>query len=119
MVLFLCANSTAESVRERLPEFAVLKTLGFGDRAIAMLVFLEAALPSVVGAVAGTAIAAALGSYVSGLASQDFPGHVASPISLPIAAVALVAALVIALISAAVPLRRLRTMDLPAILAGR
>jgi putative ABC transport system permease protein len=119
MVLFLCANSTAESVRERLPEFAVLKTLGFGDRAVAMLVFLEAALPSVVGAVVGTAIAAALGSYVSGLASEDFPGHVDSPISPPIVVLALVAALVIALISAAVPLRRLRTMDLATVLAGR
>ncbi len=32
MILFLCANSIAESVRERIPEFAVLKTIGFGDR---------------------------------------------------------------------------------------
>lgn len=119
MVLFLCANSTAESVRERLPEFAVLKTLGFGDRAVAMLVFLEAALPSVVGAVAGTAIAAALGSYVSELASEEFPGRLDPPISPAIVALALAAALVIALISAAIPLRRLRTMDLATVLAGR
>ncbi len=51
MILFLCANGTAESVRERLPEFAVLKTIGFDDRAVATVVFLEAALPSVAGAV--------------------------------------------------------------------
>jgi putative ABC transport system permease protein len=119
MVLFLCANSAAESVRERLPEFAVLKTLGFEDRAVAMLVFLEAALPSVVGALAGTAIAAALGSFVSERAGQDFPGHVAPPISLLIVALALVAAVVIALISAVAPLRRLRTMDPATVLAGR
>jgi putative ABC transport system permease protein len=119
MVLFLCANSTAESVRERLPEFAVLKTLGFGDRAVATLVFMEAALPSVAGAVAGTVIAAALGSHVSDLASEDFPGRVESPISLGIVALALVAAIVIAVISAAVPLRRLRSMDLATLLARR
>jgi putative ABC transport system permease protein len=119
MVLFLCANSTAESVRERLPEFAVLKTLGFGDRAVATLVFLEALLPSVAGAIGGTIVAAALGSYVSDLASQDFPGRIDPPISPAIVMLALLAAIVIALISAAVPLRRLRSMDLATVLAGR
>jgi putative ABC transport system permease protein len=119
MVLFLCANSTAESVRERLPEFAVLKTLGFGDRTVTLLVLMEAALPSVVGAVTGTAIAAVLGSYASDFASRDFPGRLDSPISPLIAVLALLAALIIALISAAVPLRRLSAMDAATVLAGR
>jgi len=119
MVLFLCGNSMAESVRERLPEFAVLKTLGFGDRAVAALVFLEAALPSAVGAVAGTIIAAVLGSHVAELASEDFPGRLDSPVSPMIVAIALVAAVAIALFSVAVPLRRLKAMDLATVLAGR
>jgi len=38
MILFLCANSVAESVRERIPEFAVLKTIGFSNRSVLMLV---------------------------------------------------------------------------------
>jgi len=63
MILFLCANSTAESVRERLPEFAVLKTIGFGDGAVATVVFLEAALPTVAGALLGTALAWLLGTW--------------------------------------------------------
>jgi ABC-type lipoprotein release transport system permease subunit len=46
MILFLCANGMAESVRERLCDFGVLKTVGYGDRCLAVLVFLEAAVPT-------------------------------------------------------------------------
>ncbi len=67
MILFLSANGTAESVRERIPEFAVLKTVGFSDRRIAALVFLEAALPCIAGAVLGTGLAAALSTFTARL----------------------------------------------------
>ena len=51
MVLFLTGNGIAESVRERFAEFATLKTIGFSDRAVTVMVVLEAALPCVLGAV--------------------------------------------------------------------
>ena len=41
-ILFMSANSVAETVRERDPEFAILKTIGIGDPQLAQLVFLEA-----------------------------------------------------------------------------
>lgn len=118
MILFLCANSVAESVRERLPEFAVLKTIGFGDRQIAALVFLEAALPAVAGAVLGTALAAVLSPLTSRLSEGSELNLPAPSISGDIVALALGIALLIGALSAVLPLRRLRTMQLALALAG-
>jgi putative ABC transport system permease protein len=118
MILFLCANSVAESVRERIPEFAVLKTIGFGDRQLAVLVFLEAALPAVAGAVLGTALAAALSSLTSRLGEGSGLNLPAASISGSIVALALGIALLIGALSAVLPLRRLRTMQLAPALAG-
>src|SRR5262249_20548001 len=49
MILLLTANGLAQSVRARTPEFAVLKTVGYGQRTIVGLVFAEAAIPCVMG----------------------------------------------------------------------
>lgn len=118
MILFLCANSVAESVRERIPEFAVLKTLGFGDRQIVLLVFLEAALPVVAGALMGTVLAATLGSFTSRLGEGSGLNLPAASISGGIVALALGIALLVGALSAVLPLRRLRTMQLAPALAG-
>jgi putative ABC transport system permease protein len=45
MMFFLTASVIAKSVRERLAEFATLKTLGFSDAGLMALVVAEAALP--------------------------------------------------------------------------
>jgi putative ABC transport system permease protein len=119
MILFLCANGTAESVRERLPEFAVLKTIGFDDRALATVIFLEAALPCVAGAVLGTAVAWALGILAPLLAERGVLDIPPPSMSLSVLALALAAALLIAGASAVLPLRRLVAMDLATVLAGR
>lgn len=119
MILFLCANNIAESVRERIPEFAVLKTIGFGDREIGVLVFLEAALPAIAGAVLGSVLAAALSQFTSRLGEgSEIPLPPAS-ISISIVALALVAALLIGAASAILPLRRLQSLELAPALAGR
>ena len=119
MILFLCANSIAESVRERIPEFAVLKTIGFGDRQIAALIFLEAALPCVAGAVLGTVLAAALSTFTSRLGDGSGLNLPPSSISIWIVALALGIALLIGAASAILPLRRLRVLELAPALAGR
>jgi putative ABC transport system permease protein len=118
MILFLCASSVAESVRERIPEFAVLKTIGFGDRQVAALVLLEAVLPAVAGAVMGTALAAALSSITSRLGEGSELPLPAASVSGAILALALGIALIIGALSAVLPLRRLRTMELAPALAG-
>lgn len=117
MILFLCANSVAESVRERLPEFAVLKTIGFGDRQVATLVVLESALPAVSGAVVGMALAALLSSFTSRLGEGSGLTLPAASISGGIVALSFGVALLVGAVSALLPLRRLRTMELAPVLA--
>ncbi len=119
MILFLSANSVAESVRERIPEFAVLETIGFGERQIAALVFLEATLPAVAAAVLGTTLAGVLGSFTSRLGDGNGLSLPAASMSVSIVALALGIALLIGAVSAVLPLRRLETMELAAALAGR
>jgi putative ABC transport system permease protein len=119
MILFLCANSTAESVRERMAEFAVLKTIGFGDRQVALLVFQEAALPVMAGAVLGIALAAMLSTLTSRLGEGSRLTLHPAGISGSVAALALGIALLVGAVSAVLPLRRLQAMQLAAVLAGR
>ena len=64
-ILLLTGNAMMQALRERLPELAVLKTLGFADGAVAGLVLGEALLLSLAGAILGVfgalAVAEALG----------------------------------------------------------
>jgi putative ABC transport system permease protein len=119
MILFLCANGIAESVRERLPEFGVLKAMGYRDSHIALLVILEAATPTVMAALVGAALAWEVDALVGHLAltgAIDMPG-----VHTSVAAFgwALAAALLIALASAVAPLLRIRRMDVAAVITGR
>lgn len=56
-ILLLTGNTMAQSLRERVPELAVLKTLGFSDAAISALVLGEAVLLCLLGGALGTALA--------------------------------------------------------------
>jgi putative ABC transport system permease protein len=119
MILFLCTNGVAESVRERLSEFAVLKALGYGDGRIAALVILEAAVPPILAALIGSALARAVDAFVAHLTIK---GVIDVPAVHPTTAAfgwALAAALLIALLSAVAPLYRLRHTDIAAVMAGR
>lgn len=55
-LLFLTGNTMMQSVRERVPEFAVLKTLGFSDAAVLGLVMAESLLLCVAAALVGLAL---------------------------------------------------------------
>jgi putative ABC transport system permease protein len=52
-LLFLTGNTMMQSVRERIPELAVLKTLGFGDGKVLGLVLAEALMLCLIAAVIG------------------------------------------------------------------
>jgi putative ABC transport system permease protein len=118
MVLFLTGNGIAESVRERFAEFATLKTIGFTDREIIVMVVLEAALPCVTGAALGVVLAAFLARQIPGLMPPGFglPLPTMSPIVVLWAAVS---AFAVALLSAAFPILRLTRMDIASALSGR
>jgi putative ABC transport system permease protein len=55
----------AQAVRERIPELAVLKTIGFSNRSVLLLVLFEAVLLIVIGGAIGLGIAAVLMPAVS------------------------------------------------------
>jgi putative ABC transport system permease protein len=56
-LLFLTANTMMQSVRERIPEIGVLKTLGFSNASMLGLVLAEALILTIVSAAVGVAIA--------------------------------------------------------------
>lgn len=64
-LLLLTGNTMAQAVRERIPELAVLKTIGFSDRSVLGLVLAESVLLVVLGGLLGLAIAAAIVPAVS------------------------------------------------------
>lgn len=59
-LLLLTGNTMAQAVRERIPELAVLKTLGFSNRSVLWLVLAESVLLVLLGGVAGLLIAVAV-----------------------------------------------------------
>ena len=52
-ILLLTGNTMAQSLRERIPELAVLKTLGFTDSAVSLIVLAEGVTLSLVGGLLG------------------------------------------------------------------
>ena len=118
MILFLTANVIAQSVRERFAEFAALKTIGFTDAMVMALVVAEAAVPCLVGAVLGVALASFLGHELPALMPPGM-GIPAPTMSGTVFGWAAVAALAMALVSAALPALRLARMDIAAALSGR
>jgi putative ABC transport system permease protein len=112
MILFLIANAIAQSVRERVAEFAVLKTLGFSDFGVMTLVFVEAALPCLLGALAGFGIATALASKIVNLGVLQKMAVAPPTLSLGVLAIAFALAALVALASAALPAWRIRRLDI-------
>ena len=64
-LLLLTGNTMAQAVRERIPELAVLKTLGFTNGTVLVLVLVEAVLLIVLGGLLGMALAGAIVPIVS------------------------------------------------------
>jgi len=79
-LLFLTGNTMMQSVRERIPELAVLKTLGFSDARVLGLVFAEAFVLCAFGALLGLALSfAALPIIKQGLQGVDLSARALLP----------------------------------------
>jgi putative ABC transport system permease protein len=113
-LLFLAGNTMAQSVRDRVPEFGVLKTLGFTDTAVSILVVIEASVLSLIAAALGLALAAALFPQIFG--ALRFTG----PIPMPhiVWALGFAIALGLAALSALFPALRARRLTIVEALAG-
>ena len=64
-LLLLAGNTMAQAVRERIPELAVLKTIGFSNGSVLWLVLMESIVLIVIGGAIGLAIATLLMPAVS------------------------------------------------------
>jgi putative ABC transport system permease protein len=72
-LLLVVGNTIAQSVRERIPELAILKTLGFGNGSVLSFVLAEAAALCVIGGVLGLAIATPLGIAITKATGGNLP----------------------------------------------
>ena len=119
MILFLTANGIARSVKERIREFAVFQALGYSSHHLMALVFVEVAIPCLLGAAFGTAVATVLtASQTRFLRSEliDIPKVTVNP---EVWMWALGFGIVLALVSSAIPLMKLRRLDPAASLASQ
>lgn len=59
-LMLLTGSTMTQAVRERIPELAILKTIGFSDRTVMALVLIESCLIVILGAALGVGLASAL-----------------------------------------------------------
>jgi len=71
-LLLVVGNTMAQSVRERVPELAVLKTLGFTDGSVLGFVLAEAVALCLIGGLIGLALATLLGGTVEKATGGQF-----------------------------------------------
>lgn len=119
MILLLTANGIAQSVRERTPEFAVLKTIGYRQSNLIALVLAEAAIPCVAGAGIGLGLAVLLTRLPAHYLPADLASLPKPILSIGVFAFSLACALLLALVGAVIPLQRLQRMSVTDALAGR
>ena len=111
-LLFATATMMMQSLRERTPELAVLKTLGFTDRAVFLLILTEATMVCTTAAIFGLALAMIAFPF----ASKVVPGLAMPPI---VVGLGIALAVVVGLVSAAVPAMRAAQIKIAAALASR
>ncbi|WP_226469398.1 ABC transporter permease [Luteimonas panaciterrae] len=68
-LLLLTGNTMAQAVRERIPELAVLKTIGFSNHSVLFMVLAESVLMVLIGGVLGVTLSVVLGPIVGGLSN--------------------------------------------------
>jgi putative ABC transport system permease protein len=111
-LLFLTANTMMQSVRERTPELAVLKTLGFSNAKVLALVMVESTLMCAGAAIAGLVLASMVFKGMSGLF-----GDVALPTAVVLSGLGM--AVFLALLSGGPPALRAARLNIVDALAGR
>lgn len=115
-LLLLTGNTMAQAVRERIPELAVLKTIGFRDGTVLALVMAESVLLVVIGGLLGLAIAAVLMPGVSA-ASQGMIQLPMVPVQTWLVGLGLM--LLIGIVVGLLPALRAKRLKIVDALAGR
>jgi putative ABC transport system permease protein len=111
-LLFSTSTMMMQTLRERTPELGVLKTLGFTDSAVFLLIVAEAVVVCVAAALIGLALALLVFPY----AGKFIPG-----LTMPLVVVetGVAGACLVALISASLPAFRAARLQIIDALADR
>ncbi|WP_313144359.1 FtsX-like permease family protein [Stenotrophomonas sp.] len=114
-LLLLTGNTMAQAVRERVPELATLKTLGFKDSTVLTLVMVESVLLIGLGGLVGMGLAALVLPAIAPKSLGMLPPHVPTPTWLVGIGLIVVIGVVVGLLPA-LRAKRLKIVDA---LAGR
>ena len=113
-LLMLTGNTMMQSVRDRIPELAVLKTIGFSDSGVLWLVLAEAGLLCISAAVLGLGLSIWLAPKL-GAAIPGFGGMELTSAALVLG---LIVAAILALVVGALPALRAKRLNIVNALAG-
>lgn len=72
-LILLTGNTMAQGVRERIPELAILKTVGFSDRRVLALVLAESVLLVAIGGIVGLALSTVAASVLRAKLGAQIP----------------------------------------------
>jgi putative ABC transport system permease protein len=111
-LLFLTGNTMMQSVRERIPEFAVLKTVGYSDNKVLILVLIEALVLCVVAGAAGLGLARLAFGFMGSLFDSLSPSALVMEMGLGVA-------VLLAVVSGLPPAWRSTRINIVDALAGR
>ncbi|MDZ4047148.1 MAG: ABC transporter permease [Pseudoxanthomonas sp.] len=114
-LLLVVGNTMAQSVRERVPQFAVLKTLGFSDNSVLGFVLAETVALCAIGGLIGLSLATLLGAGISKAAGPLMPVAVDGRVWLT----GVIAIVVLSLVVGLLPALRARRLKIVDALAGR
>lgn len=115
-LLLVVGNTMAQSVRERVPQLAVLKTLGFTDNAVLGFVMAETVAMCAIGGLLGLGLATLAGAALSAAAGGFLP-PIAVDANVWIAGG--IAIVVLSLVVGLLPALRARRLKIVDALAGR
>ncbi|MEW6334342.1 MAG: FtsX-like permease family protein [Thermodesulfobacteriota bacterium] len=102
IIMAVVANTMAMTTRERIGDYAIMKTMGFGGGAIAMIIFGESLVIALTGSLAGMALTYPAAAAFGHSLSNYFPIFLVSRETLWLD---LLAALLIAFCAAIIPTR--------------
>jgi putative ABC transport system permease protein len=103
IIMAVVANTMVMTTRERIGEYAILKTLGFTGRHIAILIFGESLVITLIGCLLGMALTFPAATWFSKTVGTFFPTFKIEMLTLYLD---VAAALIVALVAAIIPTRR-------------
>ncbi len=82
IIMVVAANTMAMTARERVAEYATLKTMGFGARHLASIIFGESIAIAMTGGIVGAALTFPGAHWIETELSQYFPSFSVSPVTI-------------------------------------